>query len=60
MSKAKARERDLLTELTPEHALMNLFASDEWPVEADAESAARIIVQWLRDSGFDLTDATRR
>jgi hypothetical protein len=45
MSKPKPVVRDLLSELTPEHALMNLFASDEWPVEADAEVAARIIVQ---------------
>jgi hypothetical protein len=58
MSKPKTRPRDLLTPLTPEDALVNLFDSDEWPdVMPNPDEAAEIIVQWLKDSGFAIVDA---
>ena len=57
MSKPKERGRDLLTPLTPEHALMNLYESDEWPGTADPNKAAAIVTAWLRNSGFAIVDA---
>ena len=60
MSKPAEIGRDLLTQLTPEHALLNLFESDEWPGTADPDKAARIVTQWLADSGFKIVDAEVR
>jgi hypothetical protein len=61
MSKPKTRPGDLLTPLTPEDALANLFDSDEWPdVMPDPDEAADIICQWLRDSGFAIVDEERQ
>jgi len=57
MSKPKERGRGLLTPLTPEHALMNLFERGKWPGTADPNKAAVIVTTWLRDSGFAIVDA---
>ena len=49
-----------MTELTPEDALTGLFDSDAWQTgltEADPAEAARFICDWLRSSGFQITDA---
>jgi hypothetical protein len=58
MSKPKPMVDDLLTQLTPEHALVSLFDSDVSPIPVeDPAELARIVVQWLRDSGFAIVDA---
>jgi hypothetical protein len=62
MSKPKPIDRDPRLELTPEHALSNLFDSDTWPpglAEADPVEAAQTICRWLRDSGFSIVDQER-
>jgi hypothetical protein len=42
-----------VSELTAKEALVSLFDSDASPVEAaDPERLAKVIVQWLIDSGF--------
>jgi hypothetical protein len=46
-----------MSELTPQIAIENLLESDEWPGTDDRQKAAQIIVQWLTDSGFQITDA---
>jgi hypothetical protein len=60
MSKARPVVPDLLSQLTPQYALQGLFDSDSWPDNlpaADPAEAARIVVQWLQDSGFALVTA---
>ena len=49
--------REHQSELTPQIAIENLLESDEWPGTDDPQKAAQIIVQWLTDSGFQITDA---
>jgi hypothetical protein len=44
-----------MSELTPQIAIENLL--EEWPGTDDPQKAAQIIVQWLTDSGFKITDA---
>jgi hypothetical protein len=41
-------------ELTPEEVLVNLFTSGDWIEDdlRDPAETARLIVQFLRDSGF--------
>jgi len=51
-----------MTELSPEIALTNLLDSDAWPdglAEADPAEAARVICNFLRDSGFAIVDRER-
>ena len=45
-----------MTDLTPQTAIENLLESDEWPGTDDTGKAAQVIVQWLIDSGFQITD----
>ena len=44
---------------SPEDALEELFDSDAWTeglVESDPEEAAKVICDWLRDSGFRIVE----
>jgi hypothetical protein len=47
-----------MSELTPQHVLMCLFDSEDFPVVIpDPEEAAKIVVQRLIDSGFEISEA---
>jgi len=47
-------------ELHPQEVLADLLGSGDFPVEiADPDAAARIIIQWLNDSGFAIVPITR-
>jgi hypothetical protein len=49
-----------MSELTPKHALVGLFDSDDFPVPIpDPKAAAEIVVQRLIDSGFVIKPAER-
>jgi hypothetical protein len=42
-----------MTELTPQHVLVDLFDSDDWPDSIpEPETAAEIVVQRLIDASF--------
>ena len=58
---AMKRERSSITsELTPQHVLIDLFDSDDFPVPIpDPKAAAEIIVQRLMDAGFEVRPAER-
>jgi|HubBroStandDraft_6_1064221.scaffolds.fasta_scaffold229044_1 hypothetical protein len=43
------------SEVTPQHVLVDLFDSDDFPVPiADPEAAAEIVIQRLIDAGFEI------
>jgi hypothetical protein len=45
-------------ELHPEEVLADLLGSGDFPAEVlDPKAAARIILQWLEDSGFKVVAA---
>jgi hypothetical protein len=49
-----------MTELTPQHVLTDLFGSGDFPAEIlDPEHAAEIVIERLRDSGFEIVPADR-
>jgi hypothetical protein len=44
--------------LTPQHVLADLFGSGDFPAEIiDPEHAAEIVIQQLRDAGFEIKPA---
>jgi hypothetical protein len=44
-----------MNELTPQHVLVDLFDSDDFPVPIpDPEAAAEIVIQRLIDVGFGI------
>jgi hypothetical protein len=47
-----------MSELTPKHALVDLFGSGDFPAEIlDPAQAAEIVIQRLRDAGFEIIPA---
>ena len=47
-----------MSELTPKHVLADLFGSGDFPAEIlDPAQAAEIVIQRLRDAGFEITPA---
>ena len=49
-----------MSELTPQHVLIDLFGSGDFPAEIiDPEHAAEIVIQWLLDAGFEIKPAGR-
>jgi len=49
-----------MSELTPQHVLTDLFGSDDFPaVVLDTEHAADLVVQRLRDAGFEIVPTDR-
>jgi hypothetical protein len=47
-----------MSELTPQHILADLFGSGDFPAEIlDPEHAAEIVIQRLRDAGFEIKPA---
>jgi hypothetical protein len=47
-----------MSELTPQHVLVDLFGSGDFPAEIiDPEHAAEIVIQRLRDTGFEIIPA---
>ncbi len=55
----QSRKRDQeQSELTPQHVLTDLFGSGDFPAEIlDPAQAAEIVIQRLRDAGFEITPA---
>jgi hypothetical protein len=50
---ALAAQGGAMTELTPQHVLVDPFDSDDWPDSIpEPETAAEIVVQRLIDAGF--------
>ncbi len=46
------------SELTLQHVLTDLFGSDDFPAEIlDPAQAAKIVIQRLRDAGFEIVPA---
>jgi hypothetical protein len=49
-----------MNELTPQHVLADLFGSDDFPaVVLDTEHAADLVIDRLRDAGFEIVPADR-
>jgi hypothetical protein len=49
-----------MSELTPQHVLVDLFDSDDWPAPIpDPKAAAEIVIQRLIDAGFAIRPAER-
>jgi hypothetical protein len=47
-----------MSELTPQHVLTDLFGSADFPAEIlDPAQAAEIVIQRLRDAGFEIIPA---
>jgi hypothetical protein len=47
-----------MSELTPQHVLVDLFGSGDFPAEIiDPEHAAVIVIQRLNDAGFEIRPA---
>jgi hypothetical protein len=47
-----------MSELTPKHVLVDLFDSGDFPAEVlDPVHAAEIVIERLRDSGFEVVPA---
>jgi hypothetical protein len=47
-----------MSELTPKHVLADLFGSGDFPAEVlDPVHAAEIVIERLRDSGFEIKPA---
>jgi hypothetical protein len=47
-------------ELTPQHVLVDLFGSADFPAEIlDPEHAAEIVIQRLLDAGFEIVAQER-
>ena len=47
-----------MSELTPQLVLTDLFGSADYPAEIlDPEAAAEIVIQRLRDAGFEIVPA---
>jgi hypothetical protein len=56
----KRARSSIMSELTAQHVLVDLFDSDDWPVPIpDPEAAAEIVVQRLIDAGFEVRPAER-
>ena len=49
-----------MSELTPKHVLVDLFGGADFDHEIlDPEAAARIVIERLRDAGFEIVPADR-
>jgi hypothetical protein len=47
-----------MSELTPQHVLIDLFGSGDFPAEVlDPAQAAEIVIQRLLDAGFEIKAA---
>jgi hypothetical protein len=50
-----------MSELTPQHVLTDLFGSGDFPAKVlDPERAAEIVIQRLRDAGFEIKPQSER
>jgi hypothetical protein len=55
------REAANMSELTPQHVLTDLFGSCDFPAKVlDPERAAEIVIQRLRDAGFEIKPQSER
>ena len=58
MRQSRKRGSRAMSELTPQHVLTDLFGSGDFPAEIlDPAQAAEIVIQRLRDAGFEITPA---
>jgi hypothetical protein len=56
----KRARSPIVSDLTPQHVLADLFDSDDFPVPIpDREAAAEIVIQRLIDAGFEIKPAER-